>query len=60
MCCLIRLASEFSADDTPLLEAVGSQFARNLEARKLFEESARNAITQLLFTNRQQDESSTR
>jgi len=28
---LIRLASEFSADDTPLLLAVGSQFARNLE-----------------------------
>ena len=28
---LIRLASEFSDDDTALLEAVGSQFARNLE-----------------------------
>ena len=28
---LIRLASEFSVDDAPLLEAVGSQFARNLE-----------------------------
>jgi PAS domain S-box-containing protein len=28
---LIRLASEFSADDTSLLLAVGSQFARNLE-----------------------------
>ena len=28
---LIRLASEFSVDDTPLLLAVGSQFARNLE-----------------------------
>jgi signal transduction histidine kinase len=28
---LIRLASEFSADDTPLLLAVGSQFARNLQ-----------------------------
>jgi signal transduction histidine kinase len=28
---LIRLASEFSTDDTPLLLAVGSQFARNLE-----------------------------
>jgi signal transduction histidine kinase len=27
---LVRLASEFSVDDTPLLEAVGSQFARNL------------------------------
>jgi two-component system phosphate regulon sensor histidine kinase PhoR len=28
---LIRLASEFSVDDAPLLAAVGSQFARNLE-----------------------------
>src|SRR5215510_12190996 len=28
---LIRLASEFSSDDAPLLLAVGSQFARNLE-----------------------------
>ena len=28
---LIRLAAEFSTDDTPLLLAVGSQFARNLE-----------------------------
>ena len=28
---LIRLASEFSTDDTPLLLAIGSQFARNLE-----------------------------
>ena len=28
---LIRLASEFSVDDTALLEAVGSQFARNLK-----------------------------
>ena len=28
---LVRLASEFSADDAPLLEAVGSQFARNLK-----------------------------
>src|SRR6185436_10659259 len=28
---LIRLASEFSVADAPLLEAVGSQFARNLE-----------------------------
>jgi signal transduction histidine kinase len=28
---LIRLASAFSVDDTPLLLAVGSQFARNLE-----------------------------
>ena len=28
---LIRLASEFSGEDTPLLEAVGAQFARNLK-----------------------------
>jgi signal transduction histidine kinase len=35
---LIRLASEFSADDTALLEAVGSQFARNLE-RESFSKS---------------------
>ena len=28
---LVRLASEFSVDDAPLLEAVGSQFARNLK-----------------------------
>ena len=28
---LIRLASEFSIEDAPLLAAVGSQFARNLE-----------------------------
>ncbi len=28
---LIRLASEFSSDDTALLLAIGSQFARNLE-----------------------------
>ncbi len=28
---LIRLTSEFSPDDAPLLAAVGSQFARNLE-----------------------------
>ncbi|HET9479711.1 MAG TPA: ATP-binding protein, partial [Pyrinomonadaceae bacterium] len=36
---LIRLASEFSVDDTPLLEAVSSQFARNLE-RESFSKSA--------------------
>ncbi len=35
---LIRLASEFSVDDTPLLEAVSSQFARNLE-RESFSKS---------------------
>ncbi|HYV12538.1 MAG TPA: ATP-binding protein [Pyrinomonadaceae bacterium] len=37
---LIRLASEFSVDDTPLLLAVGSQFARNLER----ESFTRNAL----------------
>jgi PAS domain S-box-containing protein len=36
---LIRLASEFSVEDTPLLEAVSSQFARNLE-RESFSTSA--------------------
>ena len=36
---LIRLASEFSVEDTSLLEAVGSQFARNLE-RESFSKSA--------------------
>ena len=38
---LIRLASEFSADDTPLLEAVGSQFARNLERESFSQNPAR-------------------
>ena len=38
---LIRLASEFSADDTPLLEAVGSQFARNLERESFSQSPAR-------------------
>jgi len=33
---LIRLASEFSTDDTALLESVGSQFARNLERESFF------------------------
>jgi PAS domain S-box-containing protein len=36
---LIRLASEFSVEDTALLEAVSSQFARNLE-RESFSKSA--------------------
>ena len=38
---LIRLASEFSADDTPLLLAVGSQFARNLERESFTNNAAR-------------------
>lgn len=37
---LIRLASEFSPDDTPLLEAVGSQFARNLKRESFSKHSA--------------------
>jgi len=38
---LIRLASEFSVDDTALLEAVGSQFARNLERESFSKSPAR-------------------
>ena len=38
---LIRLASEFSVDDAPLLEAVGSQFARNLERESFTNNPAR-------------------
>jgi signal transduction histidine kinase len=38
---LIRLATEFSADDAPLLEAVGSQFARNLERESFAHNEAR-------------------
>ena len=38
---LIRLASEFSADDASLLEAVGSQFARNLERESFSQSPAR-------------------
>jgi signal transduction histidine kinase len=38
---LIRLASEFSMDDAPLLEAVGSQFARNLERERFANNPAR-------------------
>ncbi|HEY0764703.1 MAG TPA: histidine kinase dimerization/phospho-acceptor domain-containing protein, partial [Pyrinomonadaceae bacterium] len=38
---LIRLASEFSVDDAPLLEAVGSQFARNLERESFVQNPAR-------------------
>ena len=37
---LIRLASEFSVDDAPLLEAVGSQFARNLERESFSQNQA--------------------
>lgn len=38
---LIRLASEFSTDDTQLLLAVGSQFARNLERESFTHNAAR-------------------
>jgi signal transduction histidine kinase len=37
---LIRLASEFSVDDAPLLAAVGSQFARNLERESFSQNQA--------------------
>ena len=40
---LIRLASEFSADDIPLLLAVGSQFARNLERESFTHNATRTA-----------------
>ena len=39
---LIRLASEFSLEDTPLLEAVGSQFARNLKRESFSKNPARS------------------
>ncbi|HJY28029.1 MAG TPA: HAMP domain-containing sensor histidine kinase [Pyrinomonadaceae bacterium] len=38
---LIRLASTFSVDDTALLEAIGSQFARNLERENFSKSPAR-------------------
>jgi PAS domain S-box-containing protein len=46
---LIRLASEFSVEDTPLLEAVSSQFARNLE-RESFSKSAARAKSLSYFS----------
>ncbi|HET9528245.1 MAG TPA: ATP-binding protein [Pyrinomonadaceae bacterium] len=39
---LIRLVSEFSADDKSLLEAIGSQFARNLKRESFSHNSARS------------------
>ncbi|HEU4837497.1 MAG TPA: ATP-binding protein [Pyrinomonadaceae bacterium] len=48
---LIRLASEFSADDTPLLLAVGSQFARNLE-RESFTHNAVRTEALSFFSQR--------
>jgi signal transduction histidine kinase len=38
---LIRFASAFSVDDTALLEAIGSQFARNLERENFSKSPAR-------------------
>lgn len=38
---LIRLRSEFSVEDTPLLEAVSSQFARNLKRESFSKNPAR-------------------
>jgi len=46
---LIRLASDFSTDDTALLEAVGSQFARNLE-RESFSKSPARSETLSFFS----------
>ena len=40
---LIRLAAEFSNDDTALLVAVGSQFARNLERESFSHDTVRTA-----------------
>ncbi|HEX6719130.1 MAG TPA: ATP-binding protein, partial [Pyrinomonadaceae bacterium] len=40
---LIRLGSEFAIDDTPLLEAIGSQFARNLERESFTKNPNRTA-----------------
>jgi len=39
---LIRLASQFSAEDTQLLEAIGSQFARNLKRESFSKNTTRN------------------
>lgn len=39
---LIRLVSEFSADDKSLLEAIGSQFARNLKRESFSNNRARS------------------
>lgn len=39
---LIRLVSQFSADDTLLLEAIGSQFARNLKRESFSHNPARS------------------
>ena len=41
---LIRLGSEFSADDKLLLEAIGSQFARNLKRESFSHNPARSEL----------------
>ena len=42
-------------DDAPLLEAVGSQFARNLERESFSSRIRAHAVAQLLLSNRQQE-----
>ena len=41
---LIRLASAYSSEDSPLLEAVGSQFARNLKRESFSKNTARSQL----------------
>ncbi len=41
---LIRLASAYSSEDRPLLEAVGSQFARNLKRESFSKNTARSQL----------------
>ncbi len=41
---LIRLASAFSVEDTPLLEAIGSQFARNLKRESFSNNTTRSQL----------------
>ncbi len=49
---LIRLVSEFSADDKSLLEAIGSQFARNLKRESFSHNSSAVAIVRLFLAER--------
>ena len=41
---LIRLASQFAVEDTPLLEAIGSQFARNLKRESFSKNTTRSQL----------------
>jgi PAS domain S-box-containing protein len=41
---LIRLASEFAVEDAPLLEAIGSQFARNLKRESFSKNTTRSQL----------------